>query len=225
MSADRKKVQAILDLEAPSNATEVRGMLGMANYCSRFIKGYATMTQPLSELTPKDTPWQWTERHRQAVEQVKKALANAPVIAYYDPEAGTEINVDASPVGLRAILAQTNPSTGSKGVVAYTSRSLTEVEQHYSQTEREALAVVWGCEYCHLYIYGKPISVNTDHKPLLAIYNNAQSKPPARTERWALRPQPYQVTVDYRKGTDNPADYISRHPTASTDHEPVRKSG
>jgi len=95
----------------------------------------------------------------------------------------TEITVDASPVGLGMILAQTNPDTGDKHVVAYASRSLATVKQRYSQTKREALAVVWGCEYFRLYIYGKPVTVVTDHKPLVAIYNNPQSKPSARIER------------------------------------------
>ena len=174
------------------------------------------MTQPLRELTQKNTPWEWTDRHEHALQQLKTALAEAPVTAYFDPDKPTEINVDASPVGLGAILAQTNSTTGDKHVVAYASRSLTAVEQRCSQTEREALAVVWGCEYYHLYIYGKPVTVNTDHKPLMAIYNNPQSKPPARIERWALRLQPYQVTVAYKKGEDNPADYMSRHPEKLT---------
>ena len=151
----------------------------MSNYCSRFIPAYATLTQPLRELTQKDTPWEWTDLHDRTLKQLKNALAEAPVTAYFDPDKPTEINVDASPVGLGAILAQTDPASGNKHVVAYASRSLTAVEQRYSQTEREALAVVWGCEYYHLYVYGKPVVVNTDHKPLVAIYNNLQSKPPA----------------------------------------------
>ena len=125
----------------------------MSNYCSRFISGYATLTQPLRELAQKNTPWEWTDRHEHALRHLKTALAEAPVTAYFDPDKPTEINVDASPVGLGAILAQTNSTTGDKHVVAYASRSLTAVEQRYSQTEREALAVVWGCEYYHLYIY------------------------------------------------------------------------
>ena len=216
ISVDPKKVEAIVNLQPPSDATEVRSLLGMSNYCSRFIPAYATLTQPLRELTQKDTPWEWTDLHDRTLKQLKNALAEAPVTAYFDPDKPTEINVDASPVGLGAILAQTDPASGNKHVVAYASRSLTAVEQRYSQTEREALAVVWGCEYYHLYVYGKPVVVNTDHKPLVAIYNNLQSKSPARIERWALRLQPYQVTVAYKKGEDNPADYMSRHPEKST---------
>ena len=62
-------------------------------------------------------------------------------------------------------------------------------------------------------IYWKPVTIYTDHKPLVSIYNNPSSKPPARVERWALRFQLYQITVKYRRGEVNPADYLSRHPT------------
>ena len=76
--------------------------------------------------------------------------------------------------------------------------------------------MVWACEHLHLYVYGKPVTVYTDHKPLVAIYSNPSSKPPARIERWALRLQPYQITVKYRKGEVNQADYLSRHTTKNT---------
>ena len=101
-------------------------------------------------------------------------------------------------------------------IIAYASRSLTEVEKRYSQTEREALAVIWGCEYFHIYIYGKPVVVSTDHKSLVAIFNKPRSKPPARVERWTLRLQPYQATIVYKKGEENPADFMSRHPQPAT---------
>ena len=213
ISADPEKVEEIINLEVPSNASEVRSLLGMTNYCSRFIPDYATLTQPLRQLIQKNTPWKWTPLHEQALAKLKDALTTAPVTAYFDPNKYTEICVDASPVGVAAILTQTDQNGGNRHVVAYASRSLSDTEQRYSQTEREALAVVWACEYFHLYIYGKPVTIYTDHKPLVAIYGNPQSKPPARIERWALRLQPYQITVVYKKGESNPADYISRHPS------------
>ena len=96
----------------------------MTNYCSRFIKDYATTTEPLRKLTYKNQQWEWTARHQHALAQLKTALASAPVTAYFDPEKETEISVDASPVGLGAILAQVDQTTGGKHVVAYASRSL-----------------------------------------------------------------------------------------------------
>ena len=132
-------------------------------------------------------------------------------MAYFDPEKDTELIVDASPVGLGAILTQ-KTCDSEKKIVAYASRSLSPVEQRYSQTEREALACVWACERFHLYVYGAPFTLITDHKPLVHIFNNPKTKPPARLERWNLRLQPYNFTVRYEPGKTNPADYISRHP-------------
>ena len=213
ISPDPKKVEDVVNLHTPSTASEVRSLLGMTNYCSRFIPDYATKTEPLRKLTHKDQPWCWTAEHDRAVSQLKDALVTAPVTAYFDPDKDTEISVDASPVGLAAILTQVDPKTDEKHVITYASRSLTATEQRYSQTEREGLAVVWACEHLHLYVYGKPVTIYTDHKPLVSIYDNPSSKPPARIERWALRLQPYQITVKYRRGDINPADYQSRHPT------------
>ena len=92
------------------------------------------------------------------------------------------------------------------------SRSLTPVEQRYSQTEREALAVIWSCEHFNIYIYGQPVTVFTDHKPLVVLFGNPKCRPSPRIERWTLRLQPYDVDIQYRAGHDNPADYMSRHP-------------
>ena len=183
ISPDPKKVEDVVNLHTPSTASEVRSLLGMTNYCSRFIPDYATKTEPLRKLTHKDQPWCWTAEHDRAVSQLKDALVTAPVTAYFDPEKDTEISVDASPVGLAAILTQVDPKTDEKHVIAYASRSNTATEQRYSQTEREGLAVVWACEHLHLYVYGKPVTIYTDHKPLVSIYDNPSSKPPTRIER------------------------------------------
>ena len=209
---DPKKVEDVVNLQTPSTASEVRSLLGMTNYCSRFILDYATKTEPLRKLTHKDQPWCWTEEHDNAVSQLKEALVSAPVTTYFDPEKKTEISVDASPVGLAAILSQVDPKNEERHVITYASHSLTATEQRYSQTEREALAIVWACEHLYLYVHGKPVTIYTDHKPLVSIYGNPSSKPPARIKRWALRLQPYQITVKYRRREVNPADYLSRHP-------------
>ena len=87
---------------------------------------------------------------------------------------------------------------------------LSDVETRYSQTEREALAVVWSCEHFDIYVRGSSFTVVTDHKPLEHIWK--KTNPPLRIARWALRLQPYDLTVVYRPGKEKPADYMSRHP-------------
>ena len=89
------------------------------------------------------------------------------------------------------------------------------MKRRYSQTECGALAIVWGCERFHLYLYGAPFVIHSDHKPLQYLFNNPLSKPPARIERWQLRLAPYDFTVRYRR------DYMSSHPL---DNQSVRSS-
>ena len=86
----------------------------------------------------------------------------------------------------------------------------------YSQTEKEALAIVWGVEHFHLYVYGQEFVLVTDHKPLETIYGNRNSKTSARTERWVLRLQSYSSTIKYKSGRENQVDYLSRHPTSAS---------
>ena len=94
-------------------------------------------------------------------------------------------------------------------VISYASRSVTETERRYSQTEKEALALIWACDKFHPYVYGTPFELVTDHKPLEVIYG-PKSRPCARIERWVLRMQPYKFKVRYQPGPKNIADALSR---------------
>ena len=110
---------------------------------------------------------------------------------HFSKHKDTFITVDASPVILSAILSQkTKGRDHDDKVIAYASRALTDTEMGYSQTEKEALAIVWGVEHFHLYVYGHKFVLVTDHKPLETISGSRNSKTSARIERWVLRLQP-----------------------------------
>ena len=129
-------------------------------------------------------------------------------MAFYDKNAPTEVVTDASPVGLRAVLVQ--QQRGVKRAVAFASRSLSEVERRYSQTEKEALAVVWGCKRFNLYLLGlETFQLVTNCKALEAIYG-PKSKPSARVGRWVLRLMPSKYTVRHVPSGQNIADCLSR---------------
>ena len=212
IAPDPKKVAAIRDFPIPSNASEVRSLLGMATYCSRFIPNFATINEPLRELTKQNVPFKWTVKHDKSVKLIVESLVKATSMSYFDPQKQTEVVCDASPFGLGCILAQRESESSNPQIIAYASRALSDTERRYSQTEREALSLVWGCEHFKLYLLGNKFNLVTDHKPLQLIFNNPRSKPPARIERWALRLQNFNYNVIYRKGCENPADYMSRHP-------------
>ena len=130
------------------------------------------------------------------------------MLAYFDRGAPTEVIADASPVGLGAVLVQ--KVDGERRAVCYASRSLGDTERRYSQTEKEALALVWSCERFNLYLYGLPeFDLVTDHQALKTIYGPT-SKPSARIERWVLRLQPFNYKVRYVTSRENIADALSR---------------
>ena len=201
------KVNAVKNATKPKTAAEVRSFLGLVNFSARFIENLATKSEPLRKLTKKSEKFVWEDEQQKAFDQLKTDLSKAETLAYFDPKAETRIVVDASPVGLGAVLTQMQ--NGQKRVVHYASRSLSDVERRYSQTEKEALAIVWACERFHMYVYGMEFVLKTDHKPLEFIYSK-RSKPSARIERWVLRLQSYHFKVQYKPGTQNIADSLSR---------------
>ena len=127
------------------------------------------MEEPLRELIRSKDTWEWTERHTVALTDIKNYLSSAGVMAYWRPDTETRLTTDASPVGLGAILEQ-RQAEGEFRPIAYASRSLSDVERRYSQTEKEGLGIVWGCEKFELYLLGTKFNLFTDHKPLERIF-------------------------------------------------------
>ena len=103
---DPEKIENLVKVQRPTNASEVRSFLGMANACSDYIHDYAQISAPLRELTKKHTPFKWTHPHKKAFELVKKRPTQSHVMSYFDTTKRNIVIVDASPVGISAFLAQ-----------------------------------------------------------------------------------------------------------------------
>ena len=196
---DPVRVKDLQDAPKPTSVHDVRSLLGMANYSARYIDNFATITAPLRDLTKKNTKFEWNEIHQQAFDKLTTALLSAQCMAYFDTQKDTYITVDASPVGISAILSQKTTGQNDDKVISYACRALTQVERRYSQTEKEALSIVWGVEHFHLYLYGKEFTLITDHKPLEVIYGTKKATSSAHIERWVLRLLPYSFKVVYRQ--------------------------
>ena len=200
---DPRKVEAIHNMDRPSSVHEVQSFLGMATYCAKFIPSFSDISHPLRELPKKDANFEWNSQHQSLLEEIKKMLTSEVIMSYFDPQKETDLTTDASPVGLSAILSQRTPGQNDRKVI-YTSRALSDVERRYSQTEKEALAIVWAIERLHIYLYGKQFNLFTDCKPVQLIFSNPMSRPPARIERWNLRLQGYNFQVVHTKGSQIP---------------------
>ena len=188
--------------------SEVKSFLGLAQYCAKFIPDFASVTDPLWELTRGDQKFVWSTRQQKAFDKVKSLITQAPILAYYDQKAKTRLITDASPVGLGAILEQ-DQSDGTFKPVMFASCSLTDTERRYAQFERDALGIVWGVEHFHFHLLGIHFEIRTDHKPLIHAYG-PNGNPSACVQRFALWLQPYSYTIKHIDGKTNVTDYLSR---------------
>ena len=166
---------------------------------------------PLLELTKKNIPWLWKHKYGTIFDDLKTELISPKVMSCYDPSFNSLIITDACPVGISAILLQQS-SHSIYCIIAYSSRTLTPTEQNYSQLERECLAIVHACEKFRVYVLGGHFEIITDHKPLVHLFTNAQSRMALLIARWSLRLQEFDFTISHIKGTVNPADFLSRYP-------------
>lgn len=208
ISVDQKKVDTIMNFRAPNNKEELRSFLGLVTYVGKFIPDLGTATDTLRKLTKTDAKFDWTSEHEQHFVKLKRCLANLPTLSYFDLTKRTRLVADASPVALGAVLLQYDDESNPK-VISFASKSLSDVERRYSQTEKESLALVWAVERFYYYLSGLEFELETDHKPLEAIFKPT-SKPPARIERWLLRLQAFKFKVVYKPGKLNIADPLSR---------------
>lgn len=104
---DPSKVDAILSWPAPSSIRELRGFLGLAGFYRKFVRHFAVIAQPLTELLKKGSLFVWTSEHQTAFATLQQALSSAPALAVPDFSRPFAIETDASHNGVGVVLLQT----------------------------------------------------------------------------------------------------------------------
>ncbi|UYV69790.1 hypothetical protein LAZ67_7000738, partial [Cordylochernes scorpioides] len=216
---DNRKIEAVLNFPIPKNIEMLRSFLGTCGFLRKFIPNFSKLAEPLNNLTRKNVRWNWDLKTNKAFQDLKESLTKEPCLAYYNLNSPTELITDASPIGLGAVLIQTQQN-GIKRPIAYASRSLTDTEKRYSQIEKETLGCVWAIEHFNTYIWGRKFVLKTDHKPLIYMLNpkNGAVLPP-RIQRLSWRLQPYDFEIEFIQGKQNIADIFSRQPLSNTSDE------
>ena len=209
--SDPGRAADIQRMKAPQNVAQLQVLLGIATYMSPFIPNLSQQTATLRDLVKKDAEFIWAESHNAAFEATKSLICREVTLAYFDPQAESVIQIDASSRGLGAVLIQHGKP------IAFASKSLSDCEQRYANIEREMLAVVFGCERFHMYVYGKSFVLESDHKPLEMINLKNLAAAPQRLQRMFLRVQPYDFVLRYKPGKQMMlADAMSRQPSSES---------
>ena len=215
LSPTKEKVEAFRNAPAPTSKEEVHSFIGSINFYRRFVPGFGEKMAPLYELLKNKTEWRWGSEENTAFENIKKEICINQVLSHYSPEKEVVVQVDASAKGVGAVLLQ----PGKDGVlhpVGFASRVLTPAEKHYSQIEREGLAVVFGVTKFRQYLLGRKFVLQTDHKALTTLFCENKNVPlmaSSRIKRWAILLAAYDYKIEFLRGKENvQADFLSRCP-------------
>ena len=209
--ATPKKVEAILEMKAPKDQTELRRFLGMVNQLSKFQPQISELSKPLRDLLSSKNQWSWDTARQHAFSALKKSLTTTPTLAHYDARRETTLATDASSYGLGAVLRQKQDDSQWRPV-AYASRAMTPTEQRYAQIEKEALGITWASERFADYLIGLQYHIETDHKPLVPLLSSKNLKDlPARVQKFRMRMMRFTYSISHVPGKPlYTADALSR---------------
>ncbi|KAJ4757403.1 polyprotein [Rhynchospora pubera] len=202
--ADPSKIEAITAWPMPLNQRQVRGFLGLTGYYRHFIRHYASIAAPLTDILTKEG-FKWSDRATEAFKMLKSAMTSAPVLALPDFSSQFVLETDASGVGIGAVLMQHSHP------IAFYSRKLSKTMQGKSTYVREIFAVQSAVAKWRQYLLGNHFIIRTDHRSLQNMLKQTIQTP--EQQQFLSKLVGYSYSIEYKSGPSNAvADALSRVP-------------
>lgn len=134
------------------------------------MDGYAKVAEPLSRLTRKEVDLIWSAEQEGAFETLKHCLTCAPILTMFSPTAEiTELHIDASAVGVGAILMQRGRADDSLRLVYCVSKKTSEAEAKYHSSKLELICVIWVVHKLRQFLLGISFIIYTDCQALVFL--------------------------------------------------------
>ena len=211
-----EKVRAIIDAPAPKDLKQLQSFLGLCNFYSRFIDNYSHVVAPLYCLLKKEKQFFWGPKQIESFHVVKDLFTSSKVLKMFNPDHETLLETDSSGYGIAAVLLQRESKDAPWTPVQFCSRSLIPGEKNYSNIEREALSIVYGCTKYRKFLLGKHFVIRNDQQPLKKLFAKFKPAPTtcsSRIIKWALTLSQFNYTLEYSPGNVNVnSDCLSRLP-------------
>lgn len=214
------KMEALLNYPQPRTTKQLQRLLGLTGYFRKFVKGYATIAKPLSNLLRKDATFKWGPEQEKAFLQLKHVLTSEPLLQLYRPNRETELHTDASKDGYGAILLQKCPEDNAFHPVYYMSRKTTPTERNYHSYELETLAIVRALEKFRINLQGIKFKIVTDCSALQMTLNNKELK--TKFARWIMFLELFDFKIEHRSAQRmQHVDALSRQDSILLIHDPL----
>ena len=202
VAMENSKIEAVKKWPTPTNLKQVRGFLGLTGYYRRFIKNYASIAAPLTDLLKKDA-FNWNVKAAEAFENLQFATTTAPVLALPNFKQPFTLETDASGVGVGAVLSQNGHP------IAYFSKKLNLRMQKQSAYIRELYAITEALAKFRHYLLGSKFVIKTDQKSLKSLLTQSLQTP--EQQAWMHKFLGFDFEIQYKPGAENiPADALSR---------------
>jgi len=206
------KVEAITSWPLPKNLRALRRFNGLTSYYRRYIKDYAKICGPLTDLTKKDVPFIMGDRERTAFENMKTKMSTAPVLVIPDPSKPFVVTTDASDFAIGAVLEQ--EKDGHMHPCAFYSKVLSPAERKWSTYGKELFAIVEAMRIWEIYLQPGKVTIYTDHQPLK--YYKTHKPQLRRLENYVDLAARFEFDIHYKPGRKNVvADALSRRDEAA----------
>ena len=166
--------------------------------------------------------WEWGDSQQKAFDNIKRAITRNATFGGRD-DVQYHLTTDASKTGIGGVLFQlldTPPGVIANArnkkdmrVIMFMSRRLEPAETRYTNTEREALAIVRFLSEVKWLVHGSPypIKVYTDHSALTTLLK--QDDAHGRLGNWQVKLSEYDIEYVHIPGCQNQvADGLSRMP-------------
>lgn len=177
----------------------------MLNYYWCFLPDIGAVLEPLYELLRQDTTWCWKTEQQRAFKTAKKFLQSAELLVQFQPDLELILASYASDYRVGVVLSH-RMAEGTEHPINYVSRSLNSAEHGYSTIKKEALAIIFGVKKFHQFLYGRKLTIRTDHKPLEGLLNEqngVRQQAALRVQRWALTLAACEYKIAYKAGETN----------------------
>ncbi len=215
---DPAKVRAVMDWPVPDSRTALQRFLGFANFYRRFIHNFSQVATPLTALTSTKSLYAWSNTAQEAFDRLKGLFFSAPILITPDTSGQFIVEVDASSIGVGAVLSQRSSQDDRVHPCVFFSHRLSPAERNYDVGNRELLAIRLALGEWRHWLEGaaQPFIVWTDHRNL--TYIRSAKRLNARQARWALFFERFDFTISYRPGSKNTKPHaLSRQFDSSED--------